>query len=78
MKRKIKFGVIGLGHIGIKHVDAIIKNKHAELIAVADKLSFKEIEKKRNLDLSCLKDFRFYLKAWIFTFFFSKHISNIL
>ena len=44
-QRKIKFGVIGLGHIGIKHIDAIINNRSSELIAIADKYSFKEIAK---------------------------------
>jgi len=60
MLRKIKFGVIGLGHIGTKHVDAIIKNPHSELTAVADKLLFKDLEKKRNQDLSFLKKYKFY------------------
>jgi len=60
MKRKIKFGVIGLGHIGIKHIDAIINNRSSELIAIADKYSFKEIERKRKEDLSHLEKYHFY------------------
>ncbi len=60
MKRKIKFGVIGLGHIGVKHVEAIIKNQHSELIAIADKRSFDSLENKRNQDLSFLKKYPFY------------------
>lgn len=60
MNRKIKFGVIGIGHIGARHVDAIVKNKNSELIAVADKLSFNDLEKKRNRDLSFLKKCQFY------------------
>ena len=60
MKRKIKFGIIGLGHIGTKHVDAIINNKDSELIAIADKYSLKEIEKKSNKDLSYLNKYIYY------------------
>lgn len=59
MRRKIKFGVIGLGHIGTRHVDAIVKNQHSELIAVADKHSFEEL-KRRNQGLSSLQKFQFY------------------
>ena len=60
MKRKIKFGIIGLGHIGRKHVDAILNNKYCELIAIADKYSLEEIEKKSNKDLSYLKKYIYY------------------
>ena len=63
MKRKIKFGVIGLGHIGTKHVDAIINNQYSELIAIADKYSFKEIKKRRNRDLNYLEKYHFYNNA---------------
>ena len=59
MKRKIKFGVIGLGHIGMKHVDAIINNQSSELIAIADKYSFKEIKEKRKENLSYLEKYHF-------------------
>jgi len=60
MNRKIKFAVIGLGHIGIKHIDAIIKDQNSELIALADKLSFEEIKKKRQNELNYLDRYKFY------------------
>jgi UDP-N-acetyl-2-amino-2-deoxyglucuronate dehydrogenase len=34
---KIKFAVIGCGHIGKKHAEVISKNKDAELVALIDK-----------------------------------------
>jgi UDP-N-acetyl-2-amino-2-deoxyglucuronate dehydrogenase len=33
---KIKFGVIGLGHIGKRHAEMIRRNDHCELVAVCD------------------------------------------
>ncbi len=33
---KIKFAVVGLGHIGKRHVEMIRRNPHAELVAVCD------------------------------------------
>ena len=63
MNRKIKFAVIGLGHIGIKHVEAIIKDQNSELVALADKLSFEEIKKKTGKSESdVIKIMRKYLK----------------
>jgi len=60
MKKKIKFGVVGLGHIGIKHVDAILSFKESELVAIVDILSFKELEFKRTRDLKYLEKFKFF------------------
>lgn len=34
--KKIKFGLVGVGAIGIKHLEAIIANKHAELVNICD------------------------------------------
>jgi len=34
--RTIKFAVLGVGHIGKRHAEMILQNKHAQLIAVAD------------------------------------------
>lgn len=36
MERKIKFAVIGQGHIGLRHAEMIRRNPEAELIAVCD------------------------------------------
>lgn len=36
MGRKIRFAVIGAGHIGRRHADMILNNSEAELIAIAD------------------------------------------
>ena len=33
---KIKFAVVGCGHIGEKHAEVISKNKNAELVALID------------------------------------------
>ena len=60
MNKKVKFGVIGLGHIGKKHVDAIIENKHCELVAIADKLSFNQLQKNTNRDLNYLLKYNYY------------------
>ena len=36
MNNKIKFGVVGLGHIGPRHAQCILDNQNAELISVCD------------------------------------------
>lgn len=36
MNKKIKFAVVGLGHIGKRHADLIVSNPEAELIAICD------------------------------------------
>ena len=41
MNSNIKFGVIGLGHIGYRHVQSIIENPKTDLIAISDKISFR-------------------------------------
>ena len=41
----VKFGVIGLGHIGKRHAEMIIRNKNCELVAICDIIS------KENLDV---------------------------
>jgi predicted dehydrogenase len=35
---KIKFGVIGQGHIGKRHAEMVRRNPHCELVAVCDAL----------------------------------------
>ena len=47
---KIKFGVIGQGHIGKRHAEMIRRNPNCELVAVCD------IDAKENLGLSDLKE----------------------
>ena len=41
-KNKIKFAVVGMGHIGKRHAEMILRNPDAELIAVCDIRSEKE------------------------------------
>ena len=36
MTRKIKFGIVGIGHIGVRHAQCIIDNSAAELISSFD------------------------------------------
>ena len=35
MNKKIKFAVVGFGHIGKRHADLIVKNADAELAAIS-------------------------------------------
>ena len=60
MKKKIKFGVVGLGHIGIKHVDAILSFKESEIVAIVDKLSLKDLKVKTAKNLEYLEKFQFF------------------
>ena len=53
---KIKFGVIGQGHIGKRHAEMIRRNDKCELVAVCDILS------KEELGLEDLKE-KFYNSA---------------
>lgn len=56
MENKIKFAVIGQGHIGKRHAEMIRKNNDCELIAVCDILP------KEQLGLNALKE-NYYLSA---------------
>ena len=47
---KVKFGVIGLGHIGKRHAEMIIRNKSCELVAICDIVS-KEILDAENYNV---------------------------
>ena len=53
---KIKFGVIGQGHIGKRHAEMVRRNPHCELVAVCDALPAEQI------GLSDLKE-NFYLSV---------------
>jgi len=41
--KKVKFGIVGLGHIGKRHAEMIQRNPDAELVAIADILSDKQL-----------------------------------
>ena len=41
--RKIKFGVVGCGHIGKRHAEMIIRNEESELVALVDKREASEV-----------------------------------
>lgn len=47
--RKIRFGVVGFGHIGKRHAEEIAKNERAELAAIAD-ISSKALEEAGQYD----------------------------
>lgn len=53
---KIKFAVVGFGHIGKKHVEVIKQNKNAELAAVID-IDESNINSKNKNFFSSLSDF---------------------
>ena len=46
MSKKINFGIIGLGHIGIKHVSCIVNNEACSLVSLCDKIPLIELKKK--------------------------------
>lgn len=43
-KRKIRFGIVGLGHIGKRHLEMIRCNRDAEIVACCDLLPLEELE----------------------------------
>ena len=54
MSNKIKFAIVGLGHIGKRYADLIQRNPEAELVAFCDvqnqeKLDLKELEAIYNI-----------------------------
>jgi len=44
MSQKVKFGIVGLGHIGRRHVQYIVANNRSELIAICDLLPFDQLK----------------------------------
>ncbi len=52
--RKIKFAIVGSGHIGKRHAEMIRRNNEAELVAMCD------IKPKDNLKLDAFDDVPFY------------------
>ncbi|MBL7917081.1 MAG: Gfo/Idh/MocA family oxidoreductase [Bacteroidia bacterium] len=56
MMTKIKFAVIGQGHIGKRHAEMIRRNNHCELVAVCD------IQSKKELGLENISE-KFYTNA---------------
>jgi UDP-N-acetyl-2-amino-2-deoxyglucuronate dehydrogenase len=57
MENKVKFGIVGCGHIGKRHAEMITRNHESELIAFAD------IEAKETLNLSDYGNTPFYNTA---------------
>lgn len=56
--KKIRFAVVGLGHIGKRHADIISKNLQAELVALIDIKSKEELNIKQDVPFfSSLEDF---------------------
>ena len=53
--KKIKFAVIGCGHIGMRHAEMIRRNEESELVAICDVLP------KNELKLGESSDTPFYL-----------------
>lgn len=62
-KQKLKFAVVGCGHIGKKHIDVIMAEKRAELVAVCDINPdvLAELQKEHKM-LSYYDDFDLMLK----------------
>ena len=58
---KIKFGVIGIGHIGKRHAEMIFRNKDAELVALCDVLLKGELGIE-NYHVPFFQDYRTMLK----------------
>ena len=48
MSKKVKFGIVGIGHIGTRHAQCIINNKDAVLSAVCDIRAKEEWKKDNN------------------------------
>ena len=46
MSKKIKFGVVGLGHIGKRHAQCLVENPHAVLTSACDVVSKSQWQKK--------------------------------
>ena len=50
MSKKIKFGVVGLGHIGKRHAQCLVENPHAVLTSACDVVSKSQWQKEnRNI-----------------------------
>jgi len=59
MGQKVKFGIVGLGHIGRRHAQHIIANNRADLIAVYDLLPIEKLkidELKKDLFVQSFQD----------------------
>ena len=53
LSNKVKFAIIGAGHIGKRHAEMVLRNEDAELVAICDILP----REKLGLD-----NFNFYSK----------------
>ena len=62
MEGKIKFAVVGCGHIGKRHAEMISRNKDAELVALIDKKDPKEIDIEK-YNVPVFKSLEEYIKS---------------
>lgn len=64
MSSKIKFAVVGMGHIGKRHAEMIKRNDEAELVAICD-IKPKEELGLENFDVPFFTDIDVMLDAGI-------------
>jgi len=50
---KIKFAVVGCGHIGKRHIEMIQRDSEAELVAICDILSFEKLNFSMSTAINC-------------------------
>ena len=58
---RVKFGIIGFGHIGRRHAKCIMQNDRAELIGVCDILSLDELNTNDFSDLTVVSSLKILL-----------------
>lgn len=58
---KVKFGVVGCGHIGKRHAEMIARNSDAELVALCDILPYQDL-KLTSFDVSFYNDYALFLR----------------
>ena len=62
-RKKILFGVIGVGHIGKRHLEMIRRNSHAELVCFCDIKDFEELGIEEDAKAMFYRDASQMLKA---------------
>lgn len=62
--RKVKFAVVGFGHIGKRHAEMISRNPEAELVAIVDKLPAEKLI-GNNYQVPLFQDLQDFLKSEI-------------
>ncbi len=63
MNRKIKFAILGFGHIGIRHAEMIIQNNDSELAAICDILPKNELKQNGFGDVPYYKNIDKLIKS---------------